>query len=63
MGALRIDMQPWDTAQFDLNRLFPILKRPYPRFRQSLHRWHNGGVRRSAAHFLVAEIRIMIQRW
>jgi len=63
MGALRIDMQPWNIVQFDLNRLSLVLRRPYPQFRQSLHKWHNVGVRQSAVCSPVAETRIVVRRW
>lgn len=57
MGTLRIDMKPWNAAQFDLNRIFLILRLPYPQSRQSLHKWHNARVRQSVVWSPVAKTR------
>ena len=51
-----MDIQPWNTAQFGLARLFFILKWPYPRFPQSLHMQHSAGVRQSGVRIPVAEM-------
>jgi len=60
IGALRIDMQPWNTSQFDW-AVSSSSWRAYPRFRHFSHRWHNVGVWRSAVRFPAAEMRTAVQ--